>query len=163
MLNLFVVLVGTFALAIVLIYFIARHDKVLQKKLHNSAKADPAEILSFREFSKICVDICEGLKLIITDITQTEMSEVNIRAHSKDPITKVEYLIVGFYCPQAQAIEAQKIMEISDHIVSERLSKGIIMTNGMIDHSLKNLPELAPLEFIDRTRLLALAKELTLK
>jgi len=157
MINLFIVLVGTFAIAFLLIFFIAKHDKKIQKKeIQNEDDTDQWE---FREFTKMCIDICEGLKLDVTDVNQIENEEIAIRAESKAAITKVQYLIVGFFINKSQFVDTGKIMEISDQIVSERLSKGIIMTSGQIDQSIRRTPELAPLELIDRNQLQQLAKE----
>jgi len=99
------------------------------------------------------MDICENLKLEVEDVTQVDNDEIVVRAITQDPITKVQFLVVGFHLHHSDTIENNKIMEISDQIVSERLSKAIIMTTGKIDPSVKNLPELAPMEFIDGEKL----------
>jgi hypothetical protein len=156
MMNLVVVLLGTFALAAVLIYFIAKHDRTTRLRTEAHAKAmgtEPA-LPDFREFSKVCMDLCESLKLEISDVSQPAGGEVAIRAASINPITRVEYLIAGFLLPRHSVLETSRVMELSDQIVSERLSKGIIVTTGRVDREAAlRLPELAPIEFIDGGKL----------
>jgi len=160
--NLFIVLIFTFAVALVCIYLISAHDRRLKKKQQQDRHGQPEEdqqALDYRQFSKVCMDICEHLKLEVEDVTQMDNDEIIIRATTLNPITKVEFLVIGFHLHHNDTVENNKVMEISDQIVSERLSKGIIMTTGKIDPTIKNLPELAPMEFIDGTKLKELIQE----
>lgn len=163
MINLFYVLVFVFALSFVLIYFIASHDRRMKMRDLARHKNDPSGVTpDFRLFTKFCTDLCEYLKLEITDITRPEDDELVIRAQSANPITRVDYILVAFFTPRHLEVEVTKIMEVSDQIVSERLSKGIIVTTGQIPESVKSLPELAPMEFIDGARVEELKKKIIL-
>jgi len=156
MLNLFIVLIITFIVALILIYLISSHDRKLKKRLEaerDSQEPEDEERMDFRQFTKVCMDICENLKLEIDDVNQLENDELIVRASSSDPITKVQFLIVCYYLHREDTLDNNKVMEISDQIVSERLSKGIIMTTGRIDDTVKNMPEQAPMEFIDGFKL----------
>lgn len=154
MFNLVIVLMATFVLAFVLIYFIASHDRKLKIKLDREHPADPSDVeLDFRRFTQFCMELCEYLKLEVTDLTRPQNDEVVIRAANVNPITRVEYLIVGFYVAPHVEIAPTKIMEVSDQIVSERISKGILITPGFFPESAKRLPEIAPMEFIDGTKM----------
>jgi len=156
MFNIFIVLILTFAVAIILIYLISSHDRKLKKRKEAARLEEPDDgspTIDFRQFSKICMDICENLKLEIDDVNQLENDELIVRATTADPITQVQFLIVCYYLHKDDTLDNNKIMEISDQIVSERLSKGIIMTTGRIDEAAKNLPEQAPMEFIDGFKL----------
>lgn len=163
MFNLFIVLILTFVVALILIFFISSHDRKLKKKqeqlLISNELEEEESPLDFRQFSKVCMDICENLKLEIDDVTQLENDEIVVRAHSSNPITNVSFLVVCFHLHKKQTLDNSKVMEISDQIISERLSKGIIMTTGLIDPAVKNLPELAPMEFIDGNKLKELIEE----
>jgi len=156
MFNLFIVLIFTFIVAILLIYLISSHDRKLKKR-REAARTDEEDdgepTMDFRQFSKVCMDILENLKLEIDDVNQLENDELIVRATSADPITRVQFLVVCYYLHKDDTLDNNKIMEISDQIVSERLSKGIIMTTGRIDDTGKNLPEQAPMEFIDGFKL----------
>jgi|APSaa5957512535_1039671.scaffolds.fasta_scaffold222585_2 hypothetical protein len=165
MLNLFIVVIFTFAFAMVLIYFISSHDrKRRQKALKEDASLSTERpSLDFRQFVKMCSELCENFKLEITDIQEVQGSEVIIRAISPHPITKVEYLIVGLYISHLDTVGHHKILAISDQIISERLSKAIVITTADFDPHIKSMPELAPMELIDGTRLMELAKEYTFK
>lgn len=169
MFNLAVVIMGTFAISLVLIYFISAHDRRRAKLEAIRAKAKDEEtsqapLMDFREFSRACQDILEGLKLEINEISTPTGDEVVIRAASINPITRVDYLAVGFYLPKSATVETARIIEVSDQIVSERIGKGLIMTTGKIDRAaIIAQPELATLELIDGERLLVLQKEYSFK
>lgn len=169
MFNLVIVLMGTFALSLVLIYFIAAHDRKRDKIESARAKSMDTDLtgkplMDFREFSRACQDILEGLKLEINEISNPSGDEIVIRAASINPITRVDYLAVGFYLPKSATLETARIIEVSDQIVSERLGKGLIMTTGKIDKAaIIAQPELAALELIDGERLLVLQKEYSFK
>ncbi len=165
MFNLFIVLMGTFALALVLIYFISSHDRRLKAKLklvNTASEQNQPHKMDYRQFTKTCMDICEGLKLEIQSVAQASNDEVIIHASTRDPITRVHLLIVGFHLLADEVLETSRITEISEQIISERISKGIIMTTGKIDKSITTMPELAPLELVDGTDLKRLVKEYSL-
>lgn len=161
--NLIVVLIFTFAVSFVLIYFIASHDRRLkQRDALKHAGQSSGVTPDFRLFTKFCTDLCEYLKLEISDITRPHDDEIVIRAASANPITRVEYIIVGFHVPYHCEVEATKIMEVSEQIVSERISKGIIITTGTIPEAVHTLPELAPMEFIDGEKIVELQGKIVL-
>lgn len=157
MFNLFIVLVFTFAVALFLIYLISSHDRKLREREENQRNSNTSESYTlkfdFRQFTKICMDICENLKLDVQEVYQSQDNEIIVKAVSQDPVIAVQFLIIGFYLHPQALLEAPKIMEISDQIVSERISKGIIMTTGHIDDAVKLIPELAPISFIDGRQL----------
>lgn len=162
MFNLVVVLIGTFFLAAILIYFISKHDKKMRdaEALRSANESSSSPALNFRSFMTICQDLCDSLKLDISEITQPSGGEFSIRAFSRNPITRVEFLLAGFHLPQKTMLETGRIMEISDQVVSERISKAIIVTTGMIDRQAAlSLPELAPMEFIDGTELARMMRD----
>lgn len=168
MLNtIFAFLVFSFFVSLILIYFISKHDqkiKNLQKKANitDTNHLDHNLEQEFREFTKFCVDLCEYLKLEVQDLSQSGKNEVSILALSSNPITQVQYLIVGFHLNENEVLDNNKVMEISDQIVSERISKGIIITTGSINSASKNLPELAPIEFIDGNKIKELKTKIIL-
>lgn len=162
MFNLVIVLIATFAFSLLLIYFIAAHDRrrAAQQIKNSSQSEDQTPAIDFRAFQKLCQDILEGLKLEIKDVSTPSGGEVVIRATSPNPITAVDYLVVGFHLPQQAELELARIIEVSDQIVSERIGKGIIMTTGQINFDVvRTLPELASIELIDGSRLLKLKEE----
>lgn len=165
MFNLVVVLIGTFFLALILIYFISAHDRRFrlekQKKL-KEIESQQGTKTDFREFSKSCMDLCEGLKLDIESVSQSGNDEIIINAISRTPVTRVRFLIVGIHLISQEPLESNRIMEISEQIISERYSKGIIITTGIIDKSILSTPELAPIELIDGEEFIKLQKEYSL-
>ncbi len=163
MLNLMIVILFTFFVALILIYFISSHDRkraIKASKLAIMNDGNTETQMDFKEFQKVCMNICEGLKLEITDVSAASASEFNIRAISQNPITQVEYLIAGFHIPRTSELEVQRVIEMSDQVVAERISKGIVMTTGRINvAALRAIPELANLEYVDGQRLMQLSKE----
>lgn len=163
MFNLFVVLILTFIFGLVLIYFISSHDRKLRleqlKERGSKSSADNEIPIDFRQFTKICTDILENLKLEVQDVQQVDGTEVIMKATTSDPITQVEYLVVCFYLHGDDSVGTYQVQAISDQIISERLSKGIIITSGQIDPAVFALPELASMTFIDGTKMMALIKE----
>lgn len=153
MFNLVVVLVFTFIVALFLIYLIAKHDR---KHKLTVVASTPHAALDYRQFSKACLDICEGLKLEITDFAPEGTEQIIIRARSRQPIIQVEYLIVGFWIVPESKVTGTQILEISDQVISERLSKAIIITTGQFEPGVYSLPERAPMEFIDGKKLPAI-------
>lgn len=161
MFNLVIVLMGTFIVAGILIYFISAHDRRTKLKAEAKARDEglSTPFLDWREFSKVCMDLCDALKLDIADVSQPSAGEIALRAASRHPITRVEYLVAGFWLSRDALLDNGRIMELSDQIVSERISKGIVVTTGRIDReSALRLPELAPIEFIDGERLAEMMK-----
>lgn len=150
MFNLVIVLFFTLCVALFLVYLIAKHDR---KHRLTQAASTPQALLDYRQFSKACLDICEGLKLEITDFSQESPEQIVIRARSRQPIIQVEYLIAGFWIQPDTQVTATQILEISDQVVSERLSKAIVITTGIFDPTVYSLPERAPMEFIDGRKL----------
>ncbi|MCP5463895.1 MAG: restriction endonuclease [Deltaproteobacteria bacterium] len=154
MFNLFVVLIFTFFVAMILVYFIAKHDKNLaaKEKSASEASASPKKI-DFRQFTKICMDLCENMKIDVQDVKQGDNDEVIIYASTDNDIANVTYLIVGFHLRENQKADNHRIQQISDQIISERLSKGIVITTGEFDESITRYPELAPMSFVDGPKL----------
>ena len=145
-----------------LIYFISAHDRkerLKTQKTRSQSSASNEIPLEFRQFTKICHDILENLKLEVQDMHESDGSELVIRAVSSDPITKVEYLVVCFYMHGDDSVGTYQVQAISDQIVSERISKGIIITSGQIDPAVQALPELASMTFIDGPKMMELIKE----
>lgn len=159
MLNLVIVLIFTFVVAFVLIYFISAHDKKLTKQQNESLQKESTpdeQRKNFRLFTQFCVDLCEYLKLEVTDFSTESDFEILIKAENKNPITRVDYLILGLHLLPNENVSTTVVTSFSDQIISERLSKGILITTGLIPENIKNLPELASIDFIDGKK----AKEL---
>lgn len=163
MFNLVIVLCFTFVLALFLVYWISAHDRqyLAQMKAQNSTLPQDRET-EFKIFAKFCVELCEYLKLEVKDFTSHPPHELTIRAVNVNPITRVEYLVMGLFLNSAETLDVATLTAFSDQIISERLSKGIIITPSPISQNLKNLPELAPIDFVDGEKFAELKKKLIL-
>lgn len=162
MFNLVVVLVFTFILALVLVYFISAHDKKYKNQSETSKSSTTDIANDFKLFAKFAVDLCEYLKLEVKDFSQHPPYELSIRAENVNPITRVEYLVLGIFTTNTEAIDSTTLTAFSDQIVSERISKGIFITPATISEHLKNLPELAPIDFVDGAKFVELKNKIIL-
>ncbi len=158
MLNLVIVLALTFLIALVLIYFISLHDKKRSQVLVQKAE-DKSDEPDLRTFMKQALGLCENLKLTVDSYMIHSSTEFSAIVSTQNPVTKVKMMVVGILNPPDHFVDNLKIMNISDEIISERLSKGIIITTGVFDPLITRAPELAPIEFIDGKRFKDLLKE----
>ena len=118
-----------------------------EKKRRGSPSAPAA--FSRERFEKACVQIIEGMKLEIGEITRTGSSQLDILATNPAPITGGEYLVHCLYTDPGEVVSGPQIIELSNMVVQERLSKGIFITTGRFTADIPGIGELAPMEFID--------------
>src|SRR3989338_8236598 len=78
--------------------------------------------LTLDQFQKICLALAEEMKLIVESYEATE-SGIDIRAKNKTPFTGGDFLVHGFYEPAGGLISQPQVVEFSDMIVQERISK----------------------------------------
>lgn len=155
-----IVLGVTFFIAAILLVLISQHDKKIATEKALLLQGEDGSLqLNFRQFTKICMDLCEIFKLEVIDFNNISAEEIAIVAMSEHPITQVQYLICCFHLPANTLLEDNKVIEISEEVIAERFSKAIIITTGRINPRLKMQPELAPMEFIDGKQLMKLIVE----
>lgn len=147
---------GSVVVGFLLIFLLALADKQTKKKRAADSPSPLGPLgLARPEFEKACVEVIERMKLEISDIQRTEDDSLDIRATNPAPVLGGEFFIRCVYLPDSsnQRIEAVEILELSNVIVQDRLSKGIFMTNARFTEELPAIGELAPIEFIDGERL----------
>ena len=105
--------------------------------------------LDFGNFERICTGILENLKLDILERQDEGEGEFSLLVRNPAPIVGGKLLVHGLMIPENEEIKSPRVMELSDNIVSGRLTKGIFMTTGRFAPEVAHLPELAPMEFID--------------
>lgn len=164
MFNLVIVLIFTFVLALVLIYFISAHDRRQARKNKAALQAESADNpqQDFNLFARFCVDLCEYLKLEVKDYAKVSEQELVIRAESKNEISKVDYLVMGYHITSKEELPTALVAAFSDQIVSERIAKGMVITPGLISDATLGLPELASIDFIDGSKMAELQKKIIL-
>lgn len=133
-----------FILGFSLIFLLALSDKKRKAKKNDS----PPQIKR-EPFEKICSQIVEAMKLEIEEISRSGENQIDIVARNPTPITGGQFLIHCLYADRNAVIGAAEIIEFSNMIVQERLSKGIFMTTGRFTEDISAIGELAPMEFID--------------
>lgn len=157
MLEVLIVAFGAIAAGFALIFLLALADK--QAKKRNPAARAPSD-LGRPEFEKACVEIVERMKLTIDTIERTDENVLEMEAHNPAPIVGGKFYVYCVYLNPAETVSAAEILEVSNVIVQDRLSKGILMTNTKFTDDLPAISELAPLEFIDGARLKAILADL---
>ena len=133
-----------------LIFLLAFADKQARKK--NPAAHAETEFTR-PQFEKACVQIVERMKLQINGIERTDENVLEIEAHNPAPIVGGHFFVYCVYLSPGEIVSAAEILEVSNMIIQDRLSKGILMTNTKFTDDLPAIGELAPLEFIDGVRL----------
>lgn len=108
--------------------------------------------LTLDQFQKVCLALAEEMKLSLESYEATE-SGIDIRAKNNTPFTGGDFLVHGFYDPVGRSVPQPQVIEFSDMIVQERISKGIFITNSRFESDPRLISELAPMEFIDGGRL----------
>jgi restriction endonuclease Mrr len=149
MLQVLIVAFGAVGIGFVLIFLLALSDRLARKK--KPTGEEPG--LSRREFEKACVEVVERMKLQIGEIVRTEDDNLDIRAANPAPVVGGEFFVRCVYLDPGGVVQAAEVLELSNTIVQDRLSKGIFFTNGSFAADIPSLSELAPLEFIDGARL----------
>lgn len=141
---LLLVIVGAVGFGFFLIFLLALADKKAKSK---EAPGHPS--LSPSSFEKACLLIIEGMKLEIDEINKVEETRVDVLARNPTPITGGTYLVHCLHVEPGAVVTAPQILELSNMVVQERLSKGIFITNGRFTADLPGIGELAPIEYID--------------
>jgi restriction endonuclease Mrr len=149
MLDVLVIAFGAVGVGFALIFLLALSDRHAKKKNPVSTEPD----FTRTEFEKFCVEVIERMKLSIGDIQRTEDDNLDIRAMNPAPVIGGEFFIRCVYLEPGRLIESAEVLEMSNVIVQDRLSKGIFMTNERFSDDISTLGELAPIEFIDGERL----------
>lgn len=155
MLEVLIVAFGAIGAGFALILLLALADKHAKKK---PTVEDGG--LTQREFEKACVEVLERMKLTIGEIVRTADDNLDIRAQNPAPVVGGEFFIRCVYLEPGGVVQAAEILEVSNVIVQDRLSKGLFFTNASFAADIPSLSELAPLEFIDGARLKAMMADL---
>ena len=132
---------------------------VAEKKQKQSTPNPQEKTLDQTQFEKACIQILETMKLDLEEFHRTADNQLDILAKNQAPFVGGTYLVQCLYVPGDFIINAPKILELSNTIVQDRLSKGIFMTTGQFTPDLMSISELAPIEFIDGEKFRTLVKE----
>lgn len=139
---------GSVTLGFVLIFLLALSEKKKIKKADGASENGDLG-LSAEHFQKACLLVVEGMKLDIEEINATSEDKVDIMAKDPRPITGGQFLIHCLYRPRGETILSPEIIELSNMVLQERVSKGIFITTGRFTEEILSIGELAPIEFID--------------
>ena len=157
MTGIFFVIGMAFVVGFLLIFAISLSG---QKRFDGIGTIDAQQLPNFERFGRIVRDMAESMKLEIDRIeSHPDEQSLDIYAHTPTPITGAHYLIHAVLAPPAQVIPAAEIVELSNVIIQDRLSKGIFMTTGRFTEDLSAISELAPMEFVDGAKFEELAQQ----
>lgn len=158
MIEILLVAFGAIGFGFLLIFLLAMADK--RDKKHRSETQTEEPGLTQNDFEKACVEIVERMKLNIDEIERTDGNILEIKATNPAPIVGGVFFVYCVYLPRGEIVPAAEIIEVSNMIIQDRLSKGILMTNTRFTDDLPAIGELAPLEFIDGVRLKSILADL---
>jgi hypothetical protein len=149
-----VLAVGAVLFGFFMIFLLALAEK---KRAKTNPK--PEKQLGLLQFEKICVEMAEGMKLEIDELSRSG-NALDIFAHNPTPLTGGKFLVHCLYLsPEAPPVSAAEILELSSAIIQDRVSKGIFITTGRFTSDLPAIGELAPIEFVDGEAFLKLAEK----
>lgn len=115
---------------------------------------------SFERFIRSCVSLAEALKLNVGEVHENaDEQSVDLYVENPTPITGGQFIMHCTLRPQQNIVDTAEIVELSNSIIQDRLSKGIFVTTGSFTPDLPTISELAPIEFIDGNRLEELAEK----
>lgn len=143
--SFFLIAFGAVGLGFVLIFLLALGEKKGKAKASQSHKP----VISRDRFEKACVLIVEGMKLEISEINRSGEDRLDILARNPTPFTGGDFLVHCLYREAPEVIRPAEIIEFSNMVLQERLSKGIFITTGRFTDEIPTIGELAPMEFID--------------
>ena len=107
------------------------------------------------QFETLCLALLDEMKLKVEEMERTG-ADLDILAVNPAPLILGKIFARTAYLAPETVIDVSRILEVSNLVLQERCLKGIFITTGRFPPELSTLTELAPMEFIDGTRLEAL-------
>ncbi|MBI2082956.1 MAG: restriction endonuclease [Deltaproteobacteria bacterium] len=135
-----------------LIFLIALSDR--KRKIQKLPESFQSPI----QFYRSCLDLIDAMKLELIE-KEEKGNQIDIMAQNPAPITGGLLLIRGLFLSPSSVVEISQILEFSSMVLQERVTKGIFITTGEFSPELKTVIELAPIEFIDGKKFLALREK----
>ena len=111
------------------------------------------------EFKEICVDLVEAVGLRVQSVESEEPGVINITAVYDHPVLGGTYLVSGLLSPTDQVVDSAPVLGLSSAVHQERAMKGIFITTGFFSQEVDKIMEGAPVELINRDRLVGLLEE----
>ena len=145
MLGILIPIVLAIFIGFALIFLLAVSDK--KRAVLNDSPTEKK--ISPLEFEKSCIHLIEHMKMDIDSVERTE-DGLDMMVRNPTPFTGGSFIVHCQYLENpAEVIPASEIIELSNLVIQERLSKGIFMTTGQFTSDIPGIGELAPMEFID--------------
>ncbi len=154
MIEIFLIVGGAIGVGFFLIFLLALSEKK-QRKLTPRAEAG----LTRSQFEKACGLVIEGMKLEIVEASQSGENRFDIIAKNPVPLIGGDLLIHCLYADPEEVVGTPPILELSNMVLQERLTKGIFITTGKFTNEIGTITELAPMEFVDGAAFQGLMKK----
>ncbi len=149
---------GAIGFGFFLIFLLALSDKK-RKAAREGGPGEPRPYVSFLQFQKACAQVVEAMKLEIEEVNQIGDARLDMIARNPTPFTGGQFLVHCLYLAPHETITAVQVIELSNMVLQERLSKGIFITTGRFTHEIPTIGELAPIEYIDGAALKGLVEK----
>lgn len=155
--NIFVLLGGAVVIGFLVILALSLTKQRPSDGIGTMAEGD---LPDFARFVRVCQEILEAHKLEIKEVTpNSDDKSVDFYCEFTKPLIGGQLLAHCILRPHDDIVPAADIVELSNAIIQDRLSKGIYITTGRFTADLAGISELAPMEFIDGQELERLCKE----
>ena len=148
------IIFGAIGFGFFLIFLLA-----LAEKKRKGVRDEKRPTLTFLQFQKACAQVVEAMKLEIEEINRIGENRLDLIARNPTPITGGQFLVHCLYLGPAEIITATQVIELSNMVLQERLSKGIFITTGRFTDEIRSIGELAPIEYIDGPALKGLVEK----
>lgn len=150
------IVLGAITVGFLLITLLAIADK---KQKQSQQSTGESKSLNQEQFEKASMQILEAMKLDLEEFHRNGDNQLDIIAKNPSPVVGGTFLVQCLFVPDHFIVDAPKILELSNTIIQDRLSKGIFITTGQFTPELTSISELAPIEFIDGQKFRSLVKE----
>ena len=161
--NLLIVFVLTVIVGFLLIFLIQKTSKPLPTAEEKIEIAPQLKTLNIDQFYSLCARLLEKMGLQIKDSYRTEDNEIDIDLVNPAPIVGGPLTAHLMLYPQGAQVTSTDVQNFAAELVSERRSKGILITTGFFAPDVATLPELPPMELIDGKRLSVLLEQYDVK
>lgn len=104
--------------------------------------------LTFSQFEQTCYRLMDEMKLQIEEAEKSGPC-IDLLVRNPAPIVGGLLLVRCLYLEPDGVVTAAQILELSNLVVQERVTKGVFLTTGRFTPDRATLTELAPIEFID--------------
>lgn len=139
-------------IALLLGFFLILLSALFDRKKTTPSSSLEEPLISLEVLQTVCLALVDEMKLQMIEAEKKE-NGIDLLAENPAPIIGGKYLFRGILLKKGETVPLPQIVEFSDTVTQERISKGVLVTTGQLPPEVSRLTELAPMELIDGERL----------